>query len=239
MGYNYRKERRIALSILLFFTLAACENKDKATDKMVCEEIVLCSTLYGRCYINLIAHNQSTYKRVVCFPEFVNSINEVKDCFYTNEEFRKTKIAFRKDTLSAFFMQVRLLRIDLNSKVGTVFHGRYEEDASEEEKIENACTVLESQIFDTVFNDILHVKQCFHYSFIIKDEGWRFDLKYHLYYDVDRYIFVQIESWNLETNELIDIYKVDKINETDISCFEKNWDDTHETHTLFMPEIRF
>jgi hypothetical protein len=149
----------------------------------------------------------------------------------------KYKLEFRKDTLNAFFMLIREIKIDLNDKVGTIFYSSVEEDVSEEEKINNACTVFESEIYDTVFNNILHVKRCFHYSILYQIPEMPPDVKYHFYYDVDRYIFVQIEARRLDTGELTYISRVEKANKIDSSYFYKNWNNTTSTDCFLMPQM--
>jgi hypothetical protein len=239
--------RKIAL--LLFLFAVACDNKNKTTEEMVYEEIVLYSCRYryydyshesqesgGRLLINLIAGNQSDYKKVYFyrFPSW-ETFEDYRDM---EKEIRKYRIEFQKDSLSVFFTpaMIEMKKIDLNSKVGTVFYNRYCEDFSEEEKLENACLLFESQIFDTVFNNILHVKRCFHYSCLLLDVE-NLDTDCHIYYDVDRCIFVHVEMRTPDTNELIFINRVEKANKIDSSYFKERWDNAVETEHILIPSI--
>jgi hypothetical protein len=233
MGYI----RKIIL--LLILSAVACDNKNINDDKhknmeTYYEEIVLGGNPRAGLLITIIAQNKSNYKQIYFRSHKSDDINE---CFYYDKDIRKYKIEFRKDTLTAFFLSDEQ-RIDLNDKVGTVFYDEYTEDISEEERLYFGHALFESQIFDTTFNNILHVKRCFHYSLLSVEAAiWPPPVKYDFYYDVDRCIFVHLEMRTLETNELIVFTHVEKVTKIDSSYFEKHQDGVVEEDSIFIPMI--
>jgi hypothetical protein len=138
-------------------------------------------------------------------------------------------IEFCRDTLSAFYLPIAGTRIDLNAKPGDTFR---------EEAYRGEGVLFESQIFDTVFNDVLHVKQCRLYTIV---EG--FDLccngaeifKWYFYYDVERCIFAHVEALNLKTDNLVYVRKVNVANTVDSAYFNKMWNGVTETDSILMP----
>jgi hypothetical protein len=247
----------IFLLMFLLFLVTACK-KDKYVE-MDYEEIVIVNYLYPnkfrpheyegeRLQINLIAQNQHYYKHVYFYAsstacindntKWVSALKDYPDTIYIETGVNAVKnyrIEFSKDTLTAFYMPIGGAGggIDLSSDVGTLFY--YCEECPYEEKKEYGI-LLESEIFDTVFNNIIHVRRCLHYSFFVKYVPFRPDTRWHIYYDVDRCVFVQVEHRTLDTNELIYISRVEGVKKIDSSYFNRHWNNA-ETEYILMPPI--
>jgi hypothetical protein len=249
MERNRSKLFGITLPICLFLITVACSEVKNKSMEMNYEEVIICGyrlyhqdtvlTSEGMHYqINLLAHNQSDFKQVFFYvravtyiykeEEFdiqrVNTLKDYPDTIYDTdlESIDRFKNEFSKDTLSAFYMPIGGNRIDLSSDAGTLFY--YCEECPYEEKLQRGI-LLESKIFDTVFNNILHVRRCLHYSLMAVSPFNSFQdgdtYKWHFYYDVDRCMFVQVEIRTLDTNQLIYVSKVYKANKIDSSYFNK------------------
>jgi hypothetical protein len=164
-----------------------------------------------------------------------DALKDYPDTIYTqrSDPVRNFKIEILKDTLTAFYMPVGGGRMDIHKDVGTIFY--YCEECSDDEKKEYGI-LLESEIFDTVFNNILHVRRCLHYSFFVKYVPFNPDSRWHIYYDVDRCIFVQVEHRTLDTNELFYISRVERVNKIDSSYFNRHWNNA-ESDCILMPMI--
>jgi hypothetical protein len=244
--------------MFLIFLVIACENKSKDAETDY-EEIVIRSYRYpdkiktydyygDRLQINLIAQSQHYYRKVtfhVSSTAYINddigwgnALKDYPDTIYTRKSapIRNFRIEIFKDTLTAFYMPIGGAGdggINLNKEVGTIFH--YCEDCSEEEKLETGF-LLESEIFDTVFNSILPVRRCLHYSLYVQYHPFDPDSRWHIYYDVDRCFFVQVEHRTLDTNELTYISKVEGVKKIDSTYFNRHWNNAETYHTL-MPVI--
>jgi hypothetical protein len=241
---------RLILPICLFSVTVTCNDVKNKSIEMNYEAVIICGySLYphdsvltseGMHYqINLLAHNQSDFKQVFFYVRaktyiekdrcYGDALKDYPDTIYTITEYTITGITnrfkneFSKDTLSAFYMPIGGCEIDLSSDEGNLFY--YCDECPYEEKLKYGI-LLESKIFDTVFNNILHVRRCLHYSLMagnplnVGDEN---TYKWHFYYDVDRCMFVQVEIHTLNTNQLIYVSKVYKANKIDSSYFNKNY----------------
>jgi predicted nucleic-acid-binding Zn-ribbon protein len=258
---NSSKIFGITLQAALFLLAIACNDIKNKNMEMDYEKVIICGyrsynqdsilTSGGMHYqINLIAHNQHDYKQVLFFVRTNTYIEKDRgvgdvlkdypDTIYARlGTIEKYKNEFSKDTLKAFYMPIGGNKIDIDSDAGTLFY--YCDECPYEEKLEYGI-LLESEIFDTVFNDILHVKRCLHYSLYSSDNPFnpyqRIDnTKWHFYYDVDRCMFVQVEIRTLDTNKLIYISKVYSANKIDSSYFNKNYNSAIEIDTIFIPMI--
>jgi hypothetical protein len=187
-----------------------------------------------RLRVYLIANSRSAHKNVYfSFRSWLdNEYLIYKDYFDSIQKYstlRIYRIGFRKDTLRAFYLPVIGTRIDLNANTGSMF---------KEETYRGKAAVFESQIFDTVFNDVLHVKRCHLYTIVTEFDNCYDDediFKWYFYYDVDRCIFAQVELLNLETNNLVYIRKVRRINVVDSAYFNKIWNKATGTDSIVMP----
>jgi hypothetical protein len=258
---NNSKIFRITLPFfLLLVVFNGCNEINNKNMEMDYEEVIICGyrlyhhdtvlTSGGMHYqINLIAHNQHDYKNVYFYVyattyiekdrHFGNALKDYPDTIYTRADtIRKYKYEFSKDTLKAFYMPIGGRKIDLNNDAGTLFY--YCDECPYEEKLKYGI-LLEAEILDTVFNDILHVKRCLHYSLYTSNIPFNpyqwIDTKWHFYYDVDRCMFVQVEIRTLDTNNLIYISKVYSANKIDSSYFNKNYNSATEADTIFIPKI--
>jgi hypothetical protein len=239
MGYC----KKIVLGITVIVFIAACNQIETN-----CEEIILYS--YTGSFgdpelennhpegfqINWISQNKSHFQKIylsgvpfVCY----DTIDNYPDTTIFRIVDRAWKIELNKDTLNGFFMPIGGLYMNTNSDVGTIIcHSLVSDDATEEEKLKDGI-LLESKIFDTVFNTI-HVRQCNHYS-LFTESMRDYLYKFHFYYDVDRCLFVQVEMRNAETNKLIYISKVVKYKKISPSDFGKFWNNTIKTDSILMP----
>jgi hypothetical protein len=239
MGYC----KKIVL-IIIVIVIAAC-NQIKSN----CEEIILYA--YTGSFgdpklesnppegfqINWISQNKSHFQKIflsgvpyICY----DTIDNYPDTTVFRIVDRAWKIELNKDTLNGFFMPIGELYMNTNSDIGTIIcHSFVSDDATEEEKLKDGI-LLESKIFDTVFNTI-HVRQCNHYSLIAEAPMRDYLHKFHFYYDVDRCLFVQVEMRHSETNELLYISKVVKCKKISPSDFRKFWDNTINIDSILMP----
>ncbi|MDR0726344.1 MAG: hypothetical protein LBF59_10120 [Prevotellaceae bacterium] len=255
----------ITLSICLFLVTIACNEIKNGSMEMNYEEIIICGyRLYHQdsvltsgdmhYQINLLAHNQSDFKQVFFYVRAVtyiekdrrygDALKDYPDTIYdvSLESVDRFKNELSKDTLSSFYMPIGGRRIDLSSDAGALFY--YCDECPYEEKLKHGI-LLESKIFDTVFNNILHVKRCLYYSLMAGNPfnpvGDINPYKWHFYYDVDRCIFVQIEIRTLDTNKLIYVSKVYKANKIDSSYFNENYKNARKVEEDgdigFMPMI--
>ena len=235
--------KRISLLVVTIIFFFSCQNNDE----VICEKIVLKGyTTYdyddtifyhSKSMINLIYQKGSILKQIYnnyLLPDQEDFVLE-KSWLYPIRN-----IKLKKNTLNSFTFYIYdddpdLSRIDLNKEVGTIFHSEYWNDATEEEKL-RAGILFEAQIFDTIFNDILPVRKCNLYTLLTDLNPSETMEKWYFYYDVDRCIYVQAEIRNLKTGNLLNICKVEKVDNVSVEYFEQFWTEP-PTENRLNPEI--
>jgi hypothetical protein len=242
MGYC----KKIVLVITVIVFIAACNKIEPA-----CEEIILYAytVSFGNpvsennppegFQINWISQDKSYFKKI-------NFSGAAYSCYDTIDKYPDTtiykivdrawKIELNKDTLNGFFMPIGGLYMDNNSEVGSIiYHSCVSDEASEKEKLQDGI-LLESKIFDTIFNTV-HVRQCNHYSLFAEAPMRDYLLQFHFYYDIDRCLFIQVEMRNAETNKLLYLSKVVKYRKISSFDFGKFWNSTIKTDSILMPHM--
>ena len=227
--------KRISLLVVTIILFFSC----KDNDEVICEKIVVTD---HRVYndgtpasrlstISFIYQKGNTFKKIYTCQNYYYKWDVYSDHnFFYN-------VRLKKDTLSSLLVgsYERNININLNEDVGTIFHSKYWNNATEEEKLENGV-LFEAQFFDTIFNDILPVRKCNLYSFFndLNPEG--ITEKWHFYYDVDRCIYVHAEARNAQTGKLLRINKVVEVSSMSPEYFEKLWVG-NPTENVLIPSL--
>ena len=218
----------ITLAVLTLFTFSACKKTETIYEEI---NFYTCTVknneLIPRDFLTYVSSTKGSLINQVCYYgydyEDIDILSKTSDI-----------ISIKKQCVNTDDIFILYLpfgggnEINIDAKVGSIFtpfYSRRDATTESEEGFEDGTYVFECKHYDTIFNEVLHVKECNKYSYYAHFATMGgFDpyvSKCVFYYDVNRCIFVQVELWNTVTNELRNITKVVNVKSRNKAYFEE------------------